>query len=451
MEWMFGITKGFDIVIGNPPYLESRHPSFSNDLKDLLQIEVQKRWGDDSKYITRGADLLIYFFESAIYYNSQKGYIVFITQNSWLDTEYGKKFQRFLLKKTNVKAIIDSDYKYFDSNDGPNINTVITLFEGKKTSPKNEIIIVRFHESFGEIPISISDLARGEKHDKIKSALYEYSNDLLTDIKWGILLSADKNFLELLDLLSDKALYINQIPNHRLTIGQGLNLTQQYIIDKKFISKYPFLNKAKIPFMTSSDGAPFILTQTEKFIINKMLLNKQELNIIQSESKKAFRTSSTRKSEPVLIMPRGIGRHFCSLNEVSAFSSSYVDVYDKKGNISEKVKLNLWLFFNSSICWLIREVSGRKNLGGGMLKAEAIDIKSFPVYLNLSCEEKIKKIYSTLKNREAFESLKEIETKEHKEIDNLIFGYLNISFKERGKIINLLKTKIFERRKKSRN
>ncbi|WP_372759370.1 Eco57I restriction-modification methylase domain-containing protein, partial [Prevotella intermedia] len=35
--------EGFDIVIGNPPYLESRSPNFPESLKVSLQSEIQKR------------------------------------------------------------------------------------------------------------------------------------------------------------------------------------------------------------------------------------------------------------------------------------------------------------------------------------------------------------------------------------------------------------------------
>jgi adenine-specific DNA-methyltransferase len=129
-DWMFGIKGGFDIVIANPPYLESRNPLFSNNFKDTLQLEVHKRWGAGGDLINRSADLLIYFFETSLKLISVDGLVIFITQNAWLDTEYGRDFQEFLIHRTNVIAVIDSDYKYFDSTSGSNINTVISIFKG---------------------------------------------------------------------------------------------------------------------------------------------------------------------------------------------------------------------------------------------------------------------------------------------------------------------------------
>ena len=123
-EWMFGIKDGFDIVIGNPPYLESRHSNFSESLKDKLQEQLHIRYGKRFDLIPRGSDLLIYFYELSLRVIKENGINVLITQNSWLDTEYGSQFQKYLRQRTNVLSIIDSDFKSFET---ANINTVITI------------------------------------------------------------------------------------------------------------------------------------------------------------------------------------------------------------------------------------------------------------------------------------------------------------------------------------
>ena len=59
--WMFGLSSGFDLIIGNPPYLESRSPNFSSELKEKLQQAINDRWAKASHFISRGADLLFIF------------------------------------------------------------------------------------------------------------------------------------------------------------------------------------------------------------------------------------------------------------------------------------------------------------------------------------------------------------------------------------------------------
>jgi uncharacterized protein YfkK (UPF0435 family) len=137
-------------------------------------------------------------------------------------------------------------------------------------------------------------------------------------------------------------------------------------------------------------------------------------------------------------------------NNVNGYSASYVEIYDNLNNISEEILLNLWLFLNSSVAWLIREISGRKNLGGGMLKAEAIDLKYFPLYFNFKNFEQIRSIFNLVKDREVLSPIDEINSKEHSIIDKIVFDFLNINNQDRENLISNLKHKILQRSSKSK-
>jgi hypothetical protein len=446
---VFHHNGGFDVVIGNPPYLESRSAEFLDEVKDLLQVSVKARWQIDAKFITRGADLLIYFFETAIFNIHKQGQVVFITQNSWLDTEYGSKFQHFLIKHTFVEAIIDSDYKYFDQEDGPNINTVISIFRGKE--PLNQqITFARFKDRYRNISSLIFDTTNNSKIPNVEYYRYSYSDQMLINMKWGILLTSPVEFLYLLEILKQHGTFIENIKSAKLSIGQGLNLTKDFFIQESEANKLNLPLAALIPFITSSDGAHFEITQTQYFLIDAHNLSEEAIKRLKEANLKPFNRNSTRKTEPKLVLPRGIGRHFCAINTASAFSASYVDIYDASETPSEEIMLNLWLFLNSSIAWLIREISGRKNLGGGMLKAEAVDLKTFPIYMNFDRLTDIKLLRHALQNREALDTLSEIETPEHKKIDQIVFDHLDIDHKHRIKIIALLKEKVLKRIEKSK-
>lgn len=149
------------------------------------------------------------------------------------------------------------------------------------------------------------------------------------------------------------------------------------------------------------------------------------------------------------MLPRGISRHYCALNSINCYSSSFVDVYDTYGNAPEDVIQNLWLFFNSSIFWLLREISGRKNLGGGMLKSEAIDLETLPVYMDFQKPKEIKDILQRIGKRQALVTVDEIDTTEHKQIDQIVFEYFGLKDYERKNVVSILKQKISEREKKA--
>jgi hypothetical protein len=446
---VFREKNGFDVVIGNPPYLESRHPSFSDTYKDILQQAIISRWSADASYITRGADLLVYFFETALYVIGKRGSVVLITQNSWLDTEYGKKIQEFLIKKTCVKAIIDSDYKYFDSSTGPNINTVISIFIGRQKIENDSITFARVHQNFSDVGSMLNYSKDGSEPSGTDIHRYPFSSILINTIKWGVLLSTPEEIISILDVLNTRALQIDKLKRQHLSFGQGLNLNKEYLFERKAIRELSIPQNAIIPILTSDDDAPFCISSTKYVIANRKKIDTQIARALRQRGYKIFDPDNTGKTQPILIMPRGLGRHFCAFNSIGSYSASCVDVYDKEGTTNEELRLNLWLCLNSSICWLWREMNGRKNLGGGMLKAEAVDMKTFPVYMDLNCSEEIKKIFVQLQKRCALETVIEIDSDEHRKIDQIIFEYLGLQ-KESARIVAFLKSMIINRTRKSK-
>ena len=446
---IFHEKKGFDVVIANPPYLEARSPNFSEAQKDIAQNGLKARWNIDSIFIRRGSDLLIYFYELGLYILNESGTIVFLTQNSWLNTDYGKDFQLFLLNNANVQYIIDSDYKYFDSKDGPNINTIITIANRNKNNKHNQINFYRFHENFEKIPTQIFDFPREVTKNFLEFKKINYDDNILKEIKWGILLDANEEFLNLFKLLKNKGKFLHEIENYSFSIGQGLNISGDFIYNSSLFSDYQFVKNFSIPFMTSDDGSPFELRETKYFLIDGLALSDSEKKVLKNHGIN-YLIPSKRRFKPFLILPRGISRHFCAMNIVNAYSGSFVEIYDNHNNLPEEYRMNIWLFLNSSIAWLWREISGRKNLGGGLLKAEATDLKGLPLFYDFQQYLKIKRIYNDLQDRDALNTLDEIETEEHKKIDNVVFKYLDLNLNKQKNIIEILKSSLINRYQKSK-
>jgi len=141
---IFGDKGGFDIVIGNPPYVRQEKISPPNRLKNEITLEDRKEYKDCLiksvkscfpiiEKIDRKSDYYIYFYFHGLSILNEKGTFCFITSNSWLDVGFGKDLQEFLLKYVPIIAIYDNPKRSFKHSA---INTVIALFHAPKFQHK---------------------------------------------------------------------------------------------------------------------------------------------------------------------------------------------------------------------------------------------------------------------------------------------------------------------------
>jgi len=93
-DQMFGIQNGFDVIIGNPPYVEHKK------LKHISRLLKEQY-----KVYTGSSDLSVYFFEFAFNNLKEAGIITYINTNKFFNTEYGSKLREFLLNKQILKLV----------------------------------------------------------------------------------------------------------------------------------------------------------------------------------------------------------------------------------------------------------------------------------------------------------------------------------------------------------
>ena len=138
---------GFDIVVGNPPYVRQENIADPKLPREQITVENKKEYkaklarsvykayslyfgykaatDKASHPLDAKSDLYIYFYFHGLSLLNPRGLFCFITSNSWLDVGYGADLQEFLLKRCQVRMIIDNKAKRsFKSAD---INTVIVL------------------------------------------------------------------------------------------------------------------------------------------------------------------------------------------------------------------------------------------------------------------------------------------------------------------------------------
>ncbi|MYK21077.1 N-6 DNA methylase, partial [Candidatus Poribacteria bacterium] len=128
-EWMFGITDGFDVVIGNPPYIS--HDKISKQLKTKIKNGYQS--------YQPFADIYCYFIEKAIDLQNEGGILSFITSNSYLRAEYGAPIRNLLQSKNILLRMLNiEDSQVFESA----IVNVSIIVSHKPTNSSDNFCIV---------------------------------------------------------------------------------------------------------------------------------------------------------------------------------------------------------------------------------------------------------------------------------------------------------------------
>jgi adenine-specific DNA-methyltransferase len=136
---------GFDIVIGNPPYVGQKgHKEMFQDIKNSSL---------GNKYHQRRMDLFYFFFHHGIILLKSKGILAFITTNYYLTATYADKLRKHIYGDTSIISLLNfNELKIFESALGQH-NLITILKKGKfpeltaktlitqKTGLANETII----------------------------------------------------------------------------------------------------------------------------------------------------------------------------------------------------------------------------------------------------------------------------------------------------------------------
>ena len=110
-------SDGFDIVIGNPPYIQ-----LQNNGGELAKMYEKS----DFTTFTRTGDIYCLFYECGWQLLKMKGHLCYITSNKWMRAGYGEKTRAFFANKTNPMLLIDfAGVKIFES---ATVDTNILLF-----------------------------------------------------------------------------------------------------------------------------------------------------------------------------------------------------------------------------------------------------------------------------------------------------------------------------------
>jgi adenine-specific DNA-methyltransferase len=121
LEWMFGLNDGFDVVIGNPPYVQLQKEG------GLLAKKYEKQGYET---FVKTGDLYSLFYEKGMELLKNNSILNFITSNKWMRTEYGLKTRAFFCKHKPL-VLIDLGSGVFETASVDTNILIIRKIEGK--------------------------------------------------------------------------------------------------------------------------------------------------------------------------------------------------------------------------------------------------------------------------------------------------------------------------------
>ncbi len=211
--WMFGIKDGFDVVIGNPPYIRQETADIDREL-------FQKNF----KSFSGKADLYVYFYERGIRLLNQTGAICFITSSKFIVAAYGIPLLQFITENSQIKVVIDfNDLPVFNG-----ITTYPVIFCAKKGATSNYSF--DFY-SLDELPTNSLEALLQEKKPKPLSKV--------DFIKSGYKFIDELNFKIVSKLQSDAKPLKKWCGSPIVGIKTGLN--EAYVTDKSLPNTKPYV------------------------------------------------------------------------------------------------------------------------------------------------------------------------------------------------------------------
>ncbi len=210
LEWRFefpevldddGNFEGFDLIIGNPPYIEH---------KQLRQFS--KYFKKNYKIYSGTADISVYFFELALNLLKKEKIFSYITTNKFFKTEYGKNLRNLLIKNQLIQVVNFEQVPIFNQ---ALVSSSIII--GKKKKPKKSFEYSKFEkEIIDEETLS----------DEIKIRNITFNSEDINSRAWKFISPEEENIVNKIETIG------KQIKDHK-TIQIRRGVTTGY--DKAFI------------------------------------------------------------------------------------------------------------------------------------------------------------------------------------------------------------------------
>jgi type I restriction-modification system DNA methylase subunit len=201
-----GDRAGFDVVIGNPPYVRQE------------QLGPDKPFFQDRYEVYHGvADLFVYFFAQGLRLLRKGGRLAYISSNTWLYANYGTPLRRYLRTQTTIETLLDLGNNYVFA-DAPDLSPAIQVV--RKTPPPADHL--------AQAAVFVKGEGITTFREKLPDKLFPLSIHDQLDTGWRLTSDASRILLAKL-MKADKSL--NEVVQGQIYYGVKTGLNEAFIID----------------------------------------------------------------------------------------------------------------------------------------------------------------------------------------------------------------------------
>lgn len=481
------LPQHFDCIVGNPPYTRQEWMGGPNGddgyKRRLIERATTDRDGQRIARISKRAGIQVYFFIHGTGFLRDGGRFGFVVSNSWLDVDYGKGLQEFLLENYKIVAIIESKVeRWFADAD---INTCIVILEKCADQKARDANVVRFVQLRRDLDDFVADADEGSQEDVarlrqvdvlirqimtervrcsddrmqvhpiVQRELWEKGYDAeagrYAGTKWGQYLRAPDIYFDILEGKKDKLVHLSEVADVRFGIKTGANAF--FYLDEETIARWGIEPEYLKPVVKSPRECKAILVQPEDVTFRVLLVHRDKeqlagtnvLKYIQFGESQGYhrrRTCASRarwydlgQREPGCILWGMIHyqRHLAPFNARSfQVDHNLFEILPRSARSTPKV---LCALLNSTFANLMRELVGRTTLGQGALKTEGIDIAGMwlpdPRKLSARQAQALESAFDALASRPVGPIFEELEKADRMALDSVVFDVLDLSPKMR--------------------